>query len=414
MTVHMRKRFVVILTIFSLPLFSAMAQDSTQTAAPDYHVVGYFASYDIYDQQYFVTDIGAGMLTDINYGPIDISENGQCVSSDLWADTQYSYPDDERGERLRGNVKQLQLLRGDYPNLKIIMSIGGWDFSTNFSAVAFSEDSRTRFVNSCIALMRQYQFDGIDLDWRYPVEGGLVSSENEEDAHNLTLLLQEFRAQLDGAGVDDAQTYLLTLTAPAVETFYRNYELGNVHLFVDWINLTTYGYQGEWSEIASHQAPLSPNTSDPRGEPMTTEYNVESSVNAYLDAGVPANKIVIGIPFFAQTWRNVRAGDLFGLYQPADGVPTGTHSGGLLYFRDMEPLIDSDSYTRYFDNEVHAPWLYNASTRIAVSYEDQESIGYKTLYVRTQGLGGVLAWELSYDDDEHTLLNAVHEGLFTP
>lgn len=407
----MRKLIVIVLAALCVPLVGTLAQNETPEAPAPYHIVGYFSSYNIYDRQYFVTDIAAGLLTDILYGPMDISANGQCVPSDQWADTGFSYPGDTRAERLRGNVKQLQLLRGDYPDLNIIMTVGGWEYSSRFSDVALTPESRTRFVNSCIALMRQYDFDGIDIDWRYPVSGGQVSSEREEDRQNLTLLLEAMRARLDEAGIDDGQTYELTLTAPAVDTFYDNIELNRVHLYVDWINVTTYGYQGEWSEIASHQAPLLPNARDPRGEPMTSDYNVQATVTAYLDAGVPAQKIVIGIPFLGQTWRNVRPGNLFGLYQPASGVPTGTRDAGLLYYRDLQQLIDSDSYTRFFDSETQVPWLYNATTRIAVSYEDQQSIGSKTQFVRTQGLGGVMVWELSYDDDQHTLLNAVYNGL---
>lgn len=406
-------RFIVILLFaLCLPVVSVFAQDETSEAAPDYRVVGYFSSYNIYEREYFVTDIPAQYLTHINYGPMDISANGQCVAADQWADTEYSYPDDEAGERLRGNVKQLRLLRGDYPGLQVILSIGGWEFSSRFSDVALTAESRRRFATSCVALMRQYDFDGLDIDWRYPVEGGMISSERQEDRENLTLLLEELRAQLDTAGTDDEQTYLLTLTAPGAEAFYRYFELENVHLHVDWINITSYGYQGAWSELASHHAPLYGNASDPRGEEMRTQYNVDGTINAYLNAGVPAGKIVVGIPFFAQTWRNVRSGDLFGLYQPASGVPTGTRDGGLLYYRDLQPLLESDSYTRYFDNETRAPWLYNEATRIAVSYEDQESIAYKMAYIRSLGLGGVFAWELAYDDEQSTLLSAVYNGLF--
>jgi chitinase len=408
----MRRLIVILLSALCLPVVSAFAQDAAAEETPDYRVVGYYAAYNIYEREYFVTDIPAQYLTHINYGPIDISPNGQCISADTWADTEYSYPGDERGERLRGNVKQLRLLRGDYPGLQVILSIGGWDFSSRFSDVALTEESRRRFAASCVALMRQYDFDGLDVDWRYPVEGGLLSSEREEDRHNLTLLLEELRAQLDAAGTDEGRPYLLTLTAPGAEAFYRHFELENVHLYVDWINITSYGYQGAWSELASHHAPLYGNSSDPRGEEMRTMYNVDGTVNAYLNAGIPASKIVIGIPLFAQTWRNVRPGDLFGLYQPASGVPTGTRDGGLLYYRDLQPLLDSDSYTRYFDNETRAPWLYNATTRIAVSYEDQESIAYKMAYIRSLGLGGAFAWELSYDDEAGTLLGAIYNSLF--
>jgi GH18 family chitinase len=89
-----------------------------QNGDSEFRLVGYYPSYAIYED-YFVTDIAAGELTHLNYGWGTISVNGQCESSDLWTDTQYAYPNDTRDLRLRGNIRQLQLLRGEHPNLKI-------------------------------------------------------------------------------------------------------------------------------------------------------------------------------------------------------------------------------------------------------------------------------------------------------
>ena len=92
-------------------------------------------------------------------------------------------------------------------------------------------------------------------------------------------------------------------------------------------------------------------------------------------------------------------------------MPTGTRPGGILYYRDLLPLLKSDTYTRFFDTETKTPWMYNANGGIAISYEDPVSIENKTAYVRSTGLGGIMVWELGFDDDAHTLLNAVYSGL---
>lgn len=407
------RRTIIGLALLALSVTSQTVFAQDETAG--YRVVGYYTYYSIYTEEYFVTDIPVDLLTHINYAHIDISVNGQCISSDEWADMQYPYPGDRNNERLRGNFKQLQLLREDRPDLKVLMSVGGWEHSQHFSDAALTPESRLRLARSCVAFLRQYGFDGIDLDWRYPVSGGPEGNVTRpEDRQNFTLLVAELRSQLDEWSERDNQPYLLTIAAPVMEPLYSNLELDQLHLYLDWFNLMAFGYEGEWSTLVGHIAPLFANSNDPRGQAFSRTYNVDGAVNTYLDAGVPASKIVVGVPFYAQTWRNVVPNDYFGLFQPADGVPSGTRPGGVLFYRDLEPLLQSEAYVHFFDDEARVPWMYNPESRIAVSYEDPESILNKAAYVRRMGLGGMMAWELSNDDDSHTLLRAVFTGLYGP
>jgi chitinase len=379
-----------------------------QTTPPAPRVVGYYTAYSVYDD-YFVTDIPVEQLTHLNYAFIDVNTAGQCVSADRYTDMQYAYPRDNNNERLRGNFKQLGILKEDHPQIGILMTVGGWEYSAMFSDVALTQDARIRFANSCIAFMRDYGFDGIDIDWRYPISGGSTPG-RPEDGANFVLLLAELRGQLDYWSERDERPYLLTITAPAVEPLYQNFPLLQLQESLDWINLMSYGFQGEWSAVASHHAPLFGNTKDPRGDIDQTRLNVDNAVRAFLDAGVPAAKINMGIAFFAQAWRRVPENTLFGLYAEAGGVPDGTRTGGILYYRDLVPLLDSPAYTRYFDDEAKAAWMYNPQEHIAISYESQESIRYKVGYVRDLGLGGVMLWELSYDSVDHVLLDAITDA----
>jgi chitinase len=408
--------FVLCIAVFLSTMFvvlgGASAQETEEAPAPRYRVVGSYTSYSIYDQNYLVTDIPANLLTHLNYHPIAVSENGQCVSSDEWADKGFAYPEDKPNERLRGNFKQLALLKEQFPDLKILMSVGGWDYSAYFSDAALTEESRLRFANSCIAFMRENNFDGIDINWRYPVDGGKAENMvRPEDTANFTLLLAVLREELEKRSEQDGYRYLLTATTPAIPSLYENIQLEEIHMSLDWLNLTTYGFHGDWSGIASHHAPLHANERDTRGDDIRNNYNVAGAVSVYLNAGVPADKIVIGIPFYAQTWRNVRPNDYFGLYGIAEGTPEGARPGGILYYSDLALLSDNQNYVQFFDPETETPWMYNAQQRVAISYEDKESIIVKTNYVRELGLGGVMVWELSYDDDEHTLLEAASTGM---
>jgi chitinase len=405
----MVKRFlpVVLLTVC---LIATSTGVTAQVPPPPFRMVGYYASYSIYEN-YFVTDIRASNLTHLNYAYVAISESGQCVSSDPWTDTQYSYPGDTAYLAVRGNIRQLQLMRGNYPNLKILMTVGGWDYSEKFTDVAQSPESRNRFVRSCVGFMRQYLFDGIDIDWRYPVSGGATPGQPADRA-NFTLLMAEFRTQLDQASALDNKPYYLTMLGPAIPSLYENIALDLIHPYVDWINLMSFGFQGEWSNLASHHAPLYGSRHDPRGSYVQEYYNVNGAVHAYLDQGVPANKLVVGIGLYAQAWQNVKASDFFGLYQKADGVPSGTRPGGILYYRDMLPLLQNTSYLQFYDLETKVPWMYSEDERIAISYEDEQSVRNKAIYVRENQLGGLMIWQLNFDDNAHSLLETAYRALF--
>ena len=351
---------IIIIGILSVTL-TANAQEPTSP----YKLVGYYTSYNIYDQQYFVTDIPAQYLTHINYYAINISQNGQCMSGDEWADTQFSYAGDKPTDRLRGNFKQLQLLKKANPKLKVLMTIGGWDQSKYFSDVAATKDARARFALSCVAFMRDNGFDGIDIDWRYPVSGGKDGNDNSpNDSANFTLLMAELRGQLDYWSGQDTKPYLLTMAL--VPAFYANYQLAQVQTYVDWINLMSYGFEGSWSTVASPFSPLYGSSRDPRGDKAQLANSVAGIVKECLDSGVPADKIVLGLGLYAQAWSNVKPNDLFGLYEPVNSVPAGTRPGGILYYRDLLPLLSDNSYTRYFDDATKTPWLYSEARRVAV------------------------------------------------
>lgn len=405
----MRSHHIFVVCLLLIGASRASAQEATATAAPQQQrIVGYYRYYDVYEG-YPVTSVPAADLTHLIYAYVDISEQGQCVTADRWADTQIPYPGDRPNERLKGNIKQLQLLRQDFPELKILMSIGGWERSARFSQVALTRTARIRFANSCVAFMRQYGFDGIDVDWRFPVSGGAADG-LPEDVENYPLLVAELRGQLDYWSGQDSRRYLLTMSAPASPLLFDHYRFPLLLPSVDWFNLLSYGFQGDWSEVASHHAPLRSNARDPRGEQVQQLYNVAGAVGAYLDQGIPADRLVVGIGFFAQTWQNVRDNGRFGLYAPAGGVPEGTRPGGLLYYRDLAPLLDSRDYIKYFDDEALAAWMYSPAERVAISYEDPVSVAYKVAYVRQMNLGGVALWELSFDDANQTLTTAVAQA----
>lgn len=398
----MRRMFISLLMVLGLSAGHVQAQRGNA----QYRMVGYYSYYNIYTLEYLVSDIPVDYLTHLIYANIGISDNGQCMSVDTWADMEVPYPGDLQVQRLKGNFNQLQLLEAENPALTLMMSIGGWEHSEGFHSVAASAESRARFAASCVNFMQEYGFEGIDVDWRYPVSGGQTRGTTQDTA-NFSLLLEALRTELNALEVEEDEIYELSVTMPPFPELVTNYDLTALPETVDFVNLLAFGYEGAWSEITGHMAPLYLNERDPRSHDVQTEFTVSGAVDIYLNAGVPAGDIVLGVPFFGQSWQNVRANDYFGLFAPHSGIPNGTRAGGWLYFRDLTTFLNSPNYTRFFDQDARVPWLYNEQSRIGISYENEVSVKQKVAYVQRMNLGGMAAYELSFDDARHTLLTTL-------
>lgn len=389
-----------------------MLPSSAQTQIQPFRVVGYYLSFNVYDGpgdlNYPLTDVPANLLTHLHYAYITADENGQCASTDEFADTELNYPGDTRNQRLRGNFNQLQLINEENPGLTVMMTIGGWDHSRRLSEIAADADARQRFVQSCIVFMRNNGFEGIDLDWRYPVSGGQFPGA-PADIDNFLALVQEFRFQIDFRAALDERIYTFAVTLPAFPELLEHYQLSELATEVDYFNVTTYGFVGAWSERTGHIAPLQYNENNP-GDPATEErLTVDGTVDALLDAGILSDQLVIGVPFFGQAWQGIRPNSIFGLYSEHVGVPTGTRNDitGELYYRDLVRFQNNSDWTRFFDPAARTPWLFNEVARIGISYENTESVRNKANYVRLRDLGGVMAWQLAYDDAQHNLLREI-------
>ena len=387
--------------------------------APDkLRVVGYFTDWGIASRGFKISDIAAEYLTTINYAFANITPDGTCALGDPVADSKKYYyagesVDQKADEKdgLHGAFNQILKLKQAYPDLQVMISIGGWSWSPNFSPAAASQEARQKFVSSCVTLFFQKYagvFDGVDIDWEYPVSGGLKAG-SPDDRHNFTLLMSEFRTQLDAQGALDGRRYLLTMAAPAgPEIYEHNFEWDQVQGLLDWINLMTYDFHGSWDQVTGFQSALyaSPYDQNP-DTTMRERFNVNAAVQAYLAAGVPARKLVMGIPFYGRSWQGVGATN-HGIFQPASGPGPGTWEAGVLDYSDIEDNY-LPTFSRFWDADAQAPWLYDAASGVLVVYDDAKSLDAKAAYIQSQGLGGAMFWELSNDRGE--LLEHLAEAL---
>jgi len=350
---------------------------------PTSRVVGYYAAWSAYSG--FTPDkIDASKLTHINYAFANIGTDLKITMG---------YPDIDPT-----NFTKLNALKQVNPNLKTLIAVGGWSWSDKFSDAALTDASRTAFADSCVEFIVKYGFDGVDVDWEYPVNGGLASNvKRPEDKQNFTLLLQKLRERLDARGLVEGKKYLLTFAGASGSWYVNNTELNLLHPYVDFGNIMTYDIHGTWDKYTDFNAPLY-NNSDISPQ---MKWSVDSSVNAWTKAGFPADKLVMGVPFYGYRYNSV-VNLNNGLYQ--------THTGGsaVTYANIAANYLNAPSYVRYYHPQSMVPWLYNGTTFI--SYEDEQSIGAKAQYIKSKGLGGAMIWELSQDPNK-VLLNSLYNGL---
>ena len=398
------RRLTLFVTWLLVTVGSQIPQVVAQPKPRTSRIVGYYTSWSVYARKFEVSQIRAAKLTHINYAFANISPKGECVLGDPWADVQKAYPGDRTTDLVKGNFGQLARLKRKHPHLKTLISIGGWTWSGRFSDVALTPKSRQHFAGSCVAFMKRYGFDGIDIDWEYPVSGGKAGNRSRpEDKQNLTHLLAELRQQLDTQGKQDRRHYLLTIAAPASPEKSVNLEVAGLAKHLDWINVMAYDYNGSWSERTGFNAPLHSSSND-------NQLNCATTVQTYLKAGLPRDKLVVGVPFYGRSWKGVTP-EQHGLHQPHQGAAKGSWEPGSIDYKDLQKNYVG-LYTRHWHADAKVPWLYDNTSKTMVSYDDVDSISDKARFVAKQRLGGIMIWELSQDTaDKQSLLNVISDTL---
>ncbi len=386
--------------------------------------IGYFTQWGIYSgffEKNLIADGAAAKLTEINYAFSSVSADGQCTSGDSWADYQRPFAAaesvngvaDAAGQSLAGNFNQLKELKAAYPNLKIVISIGGWSWSSHFSDLAATEAGRQKFVQSCVdqylngnipglpAGAAKGVFDGIDLDWEYPNEAGNNNPYGPQDTADFTALLQDFRGALNTAGVGSHQHYLLTAdTSPNQYAAAQQLQLKAAAASLDWYNVMTVDMHGGWDSITDFAANLLPDPKDP--QPANGKFSIVQSVAYYEKNGVPASKIAIEIPYYAHAWAGVGPTNN-GLYQSATGAAPTDQAG--------YKTIVTEPGSVHFDPVTASIWKYDPASQTFWTYDNPQTVFAKGLYADFAGLRGASVWSLDGDDANGSLTSALAASL---
>lgn len=292
------------------------------------------------------------------------------------------------------HLARLRSLKAVNPELKIILSIGGWGAEW-FSDAALTDASRCRFATTAVELMTKHDLDGLDIDWEYPGQRGGGNRYRAEDKQNFTLLLKAVRDELDLVGKAHRRHYTLSI-ASSGGRYFEHTEMDRLHVHLDWINVMTYDFAGSWMPQTAHHAQLY----------AVRGHSAEAYVKQHLAAGIPPEKIVVGVPFYAKEWKwVVNRRSESGLGEPYDWF-----AGDLSYAKVRRDYLSAPGFTRGWDPAARAPYLWNPEMGTFLSYEDPQSLAEKAQFVRSLNLGGMMYWEHSHDPDQ-TLLAALAGSL---
>ncbi|MEU8434226.1 glycosyl hydrolase family 18 protein [Streptomyces sp. NPDC029216] len=450
---------------------AADAATASGTAAGGVRIA-YYDQWSVYGNAFYPKHLDtrgiAGKLDVINYSfgnihPTDLTcfeankaagddnnPNAGDGAGDSYADYSKSFSAadsvsgvaDKWDQPIVGVFNQFKQLKAKYPNLKINISIGGWTYSKYFSDAAKTDASRKKFVSSCIDQYIKGNlpkadgyggpgaaagiFDGIDIDWEYPGSSGghLGNHYAPEDKQNFTLLLKEFRDQLDAYGqANGGKKYLLTAALPAGQDKIKYIETDKIGSYLDYANIMTYDMHGAWDGDGPtyHQSPLLNSAADPTDPiaPGTQKYGIKNAIDSWLDGnpaygiagGFPAGKLTLGYEFYYRGWKGVPAGTTNGLAQTATG-PSGarptSQQAGIANYKELGGIVDNPA-TTFWDDQAKASYFYKDGEFFTGL--NQKSIQARVDYGKSRGLAGAMMYSLLGLDDKTTLLNQINDAL---
>ena len=320
-----------------------------------------------------VDEVAGATLDAINYGFARVTSDGLVEISEL------KYIEKITALRKRG--------------IRVILCIGGYGTACKeFSDASFTEEGRKKLANSILEIIEEYHFDGVDIDWEYP--GYQTGRDVSIDRPNFTLLMQEIRNTLKKANPE----YLVTAAIPGGKYGYVRYELTKLNNILDYVHLMTYDLQS--SGEASHHTALFSGSGTPHG-------SVKQTVDLFYSQGVSKRKLIVGIAFYGRKFNTSK--HYLGSASSTTSAQSITYTD--IYNNYLVPIKNgSTTITRYWDNTSMAPYIYDSSTRVWITYDDPESIKAKCEYVKDNNLGGVMFWDYG-EDQTYQLIYAIHDNL---
>jgi chitinase len=262
--------------------------------------------------------------------------------------------------------------------VKVMVSLGGWGWDKQFASIVSKPEAEDRYAKSVMAIVDDNDYDGIDLDWEYP--------DTEQEIIGFERLTRRFRKELDAVGARKGRPMFVTMAASSNPGTLK--WLGKEFLLetMDWINVMTYDFTGDWTNYAGHHSPLFASSKQPGGSARSTELTMKYLLE---ERGLPADRLAVGIPLYGRGFGVAEP------YAPTKGAKkTGIPRGD---YKNLHPLANQQGWTRKWDDETKNPWLVSRDRAVVVGYDDAESVALKTEWAMKQGFRGVFFWQIAAD-----------------
>lgn len=289
------------------------------------------------------------------------------------------------------HIKELERIKKANPSLNILVSTGGGNNHGHGEATRTPE-GLMKLVASTMDIVKRYDLDGIDCDWEFPGDTGII-----EEKYQQTALFKAYRESLDELGEKTGRKYWLTTAAGSGQWYLDRTEIHTSHAYLDFINLMTYD-SNTGGKMTGHHT----NLYEPEGDgirPHSADYHIRLMVSA----GVPIEKILIGAAFYSQQWNHVP--DVNHGYRQES---TELNNWGPGYTEIVEKYESKNGYVKYFDEVAKAPYLFNGSTFF--SYDDKESVKCKCEYAKAHHMAGIFYW-VHDADVKGELFDVIYENL---
>ncbi|XP_076042458.1 putative chitinase 10 isoform X2 [Oratosquilla oratoria] len=366
-----------------------------------YKVVCYFTNWAWYRRgqgKYRPEDIDASLCTHIVYGFAVLDATNLVMKPhDSWADIDNHFFRKVTAFRQFG--------------VKVLIAIGGWNDSKGpkYSNLVNSKTARTKFIDHAIGFIQKYGFDGLDLDWEYPVCWQVDCSKGPAtDKEGFSAWVKELRAAFEPRGL-----LLSAAVSPSYKVIDAGYDVPVLSQNLDWIAVMTYDYHGHWDKKTGHVAPMYEHPND-----TVPEFNTNYTIHYWLQKGADAKKLVMGMPLYGQAFQLGWKSESKGLneHAPMKGVAGPfTRAAGFLAFYEI--CAQKEGWTVVNDPlKTMGPYKHNG--RNWVGYDDVDTIRYKSEYIKKMGLGGGMIWALDLDDfrnvcgcERHPLLRTINRVL---
>ncbi|AQW28394.1 glycosyl hydrolase family 18 protein [Clostridium perfringens] len=418
-------------------------------------LVGYFPewAYSSEAQGYFnVTDLQWDSLTHIQYSfamvdpstnKITLSNKHAAIEEDFSEfDLNYNGKKIELDPSLpyKGHFNVLQTMKKNYPDVSLLISVGGWTGTRCFYTMIDTDNRINTFADSCVDFIRKYGFDGVDIDFEYPSSTSQSGNPDDFDLseprrtklnERYNILIKTLREKIDMASKEDGKEYLLTAAVTASPWVLGGISDNTYAKYLDFLSIMSYDYHGGWNEYVEHLAGIYPNKEDIETVTQIMPTLCMDWAYRYYRGVLPAEKILMGIPYYTRGWENVQGG-INGLHgsskTPASGkyniLGDDLNNDGVLEPAGANPLwhvlnlMEQDPNLKvYWDEISKVPYVWQNDKKVFVSFENEKSIDARLEYIQNKNLGGALIWVMNGDYGLNPNYvegsNKINEGKYT-